>query len=83
METHKDAAVHVAGAGAAGLIAAYAAVLEPEIAGVSAIQPPASHMHPGALQVHRRPRQAGALTPAQTGPERQGNDRAVLGRQGR
>ncbi|MEX0714309.1 MAG: prolyl oligopeptidase family serine peptidase [Pirellulales bacterium] len=36
--------IHVAGRGAAGLIAAYAAVLDDSIAGVTLVSPPASHM---------------------------------------
>ncbi len=43
--------VYVAGNGAAGVVAAYAALLEPEeIAGVIAEQPPVSHMEPNAPQ---------------------------------
>jgi hypothetical protein len=40
----------VAGKGAAGLIAAYAAVLSPEIASVTLVSPPATHMDPAAPQ---------------------------------
>ncbi len=42
--------VHVAGQGAAGVIAAYAAVLDEQIAGVTIISPFASHMDKGAPQ---------------------------------
>jgi dienelactone hydrolase len=42
--------VAVAGRGAAGLIAAYAAVLEPDIESVVAIEPPATHMDAPAPQ---------------------------------
>lgn len=42
--------VHVAGKGPAGLIAAYAAVLTPEISSVTLVSPPASHMDPAAPQ---------------------------------
>lgn len=42
--------IHVAGKGPAGLIAAYAAVLTPEISGVTLVSPPASHMDPTAPQ---------------------------------
>jgi dienelactone hydrolase len=42
--------VHLAGKAAAGVIAAYAALLEPEIAGVTLVDPPASHMATGAPQ---------------------------------
>ncbi|MFI5380554.1 MAG: alpha/beta hydrolase family protein [Tepidisphaerales bacterium] len=37
--------VHVSGSGAAGLIAAYAAILDDQIAGVTLASPPASHMN--------------------------------------
>jgi cephalosporin-C deacetylase-like acetyl esterase len=47
----KAAEVSVAGSAAAGLIAAYAAVLEPRIAGVSLIAPPATHMEKAAPQL--------------------------------
>jgi dienelactone hydrolase len=43
--------VHVAGKGAAGLIAAYAGVLNEEIASVTLVAPPASHMDEGAPQL--------------------------------
>ena len=42
--------VHVAGSGAAGVIAAYAAVLDERIAGVTLVSPPASHTAAGAPQ---------------------------------
>ncbi|MEN6577035.1 MAG: prolyl oligopeptidase family serine peptidase [Phycisphaerales bacterium] len=42
--------VHVAGAGPAAVLAAYAALWEPEIAGVIAVDPPASHMDADAPQ---------------------------------
>jgi len=43
--------VYVAGSAGAGLIAAYAALWEPDIAGAAIARPPASHMSPGAPQV--------------------------------
>jgi dienelactone hydrolase len=43
--------VYVAGEGPAAVLAAYAALLEPEIAGVIAVNPPASHMDTGAPQL--------------------------------
>jgi dienelactone hydrolase len=43
--------VHVCGRKAAGVLAAYAALWEPEIAGVIAIDPPASHMDDGTPQL--------------------------------
>ncbi|MFN0055589.1 MAG: alpha/beta hydrolase family protein [Planctomycetales bacterium] len=49
-EIHPDLPLHVAGRGAAGLIAAYAALWEPEIGGLLLDQPPATHMDPGAPQ---------------------------------
>jgi len=42
--------VYVAGHGAAGVLAAYAALLEPDIAGVIVREPPVSHMEAGAPQ---------------------------------
>lgn len=42
--------VAVVGRGAAGILGAYAALLEPEIAEVVAVDPPASHMDEGAPQ---------------------------------
>jgi cephalosporin-C deacetylase-like acetyl esterase len=42
--------VYVAGEGPAGALAAYAALLEPDIAGVIAVNPPASHMDADAPQ---------------------------------
>jgi dienelactone hydrolase len=61
--------VHVAGPGAAGLIGAYAALLEPDIAGVMVLDPPASHMDDGApvllnvLRVLDVPQALGMLAP--------------------
>lgn len=46
----KSAEVVVQGTGDAGLIAAYAAVLEPEINGVIVINPPSTHADPNAPQ---------------------------------
>ena len=43
--------VYVAGSGPAGVIAAYAAVLDDSIAGVSLVSPPASHMERTAAQL--------------------------------
>ena len=43
--------VYVAGSAAAGLIAVYAALWEPDIAGAAILRPPTSHMSPGAPQV--------------------------------
>jgi len=43
--------VHICGQHAAGALAAYAALWEPEIAGVIAVQPPTSHMDPKAPQL--------------------------------
>jgi len=40
--------VYVAGEGASGVLAAYAALWEPEIAGVAVVKPPLSHMDDGA-----------------------------------
>lgn len=45
-----EAEVHVAGRGAAGVLGAYAALFEPEIAGAILVEPPQSHMTPGAPQ---------------------------------
>ena len=42
--------VHLAGKGPAGIVAAYAALLEPDIAAVTLIDPPSSHMDPAAPQ---------------------------------
>jgi hypothetical protein len=44
------APVHVAGKGAAGVIAAYAGLFEPAIERVTVIRPPVSHMEPDAPQ---------------------------------
>jgi hypothetical protein len=46
-----DLPLTVVGRGAAGVIAAYAALIEPAIDGVVALDPPASHMDPGAPQL--------------------------------
>jgi dienelactone hydrolase len=46
----KDLHVHVAGSGAAGLLAAYAAVLCPEINEVTVVSPPHTHMDNAAPQ---------------------------------
>jgi len=43
--------VHVVGEGAAGVLAAYAALWEPEIAGAVLNDPPLSHMDDGAPQL--------------------------------
>ena len=40
----------MAGEGPAAVLAAYAALLEPQIAGVVALKPPVSHMNPDAPQ---------------------------------
>jgi hypothetical protein len=42
--------VHVAGSGPAALWAAYAALIDSEIAGVTLLDPPTTHMHPQAPQ---------------------------------
>lgn len=47
---HRETPIHVTGEGAAGVIAAYAALWEPEIAGVIAHQPQMTHMDPAAPQ---------------------------------
>jgi hypothetical protein len=65
----KAAEISVAGNAAAGLIAAYAAVLEPQIAGVSLVAPPATHMDKAApqllnvLRVCDAPQALGLLAP--------------------
>jgi dienelactone hydrolase len=46
----KDLRVHVAGSGAAGLLAAYAAILCPEINEVTMVSPPHTHMDSAAPQ---------------------------------
>ncbi len=46
----QGAAVHVLGEGPAAVLAAYAALLEPEIAAVIAVEPPSSHMEAEAPQ---------------------------------
>jgi pimeloyl-ACP methyl ester carboxylesterase len=50
LKKETDRPVSVAGRGRSALIAAYAAVLEPEIEGVVAIDPPATHMDAFAPQ---------------------------------
>jgi len=61
--------VYMAGEGAAGVLAAYAALWEPEIAGVELVQPPLSHMDDGAppllnvLRVCDVPEVLGMLAP--------------------
>ena len=63
--------VVVAGRGPAGLIAAYAAVLEPEIDGAILVDPPSTHMDPQApqflniLRVCDVPEMLGLLAPRQ------------------
>jgi fermentation-respiration switch protein FrsA (DUF1100 family) len=47
---HQDIPVIVAGEGSGGILAAYAALYEPDIAGVIAHQPPLTHMDPAAPQ---------------------------------
>lgn len=47
---YADAPLYVAGEGSAAVLAAYAALLEPEIAGVRVIDPPQSHMDAKAPQ---------------------------------
>lgn len=49
-QIHKTEPIHVAGDRAAGVIAAYAALLDSTIAGVVCFQPPLSHMDPPAPQ---------------------------------
>jgi dienelactone hydrolase len=64
-----DVPVSVAGRGGAGLLAAYAALLEPDIDEVSLIDPPATHMDPSApallnvLRVLDVPEALGLLAP--------------------
>ncbi|MGE5195555.1 MAG: alpha/beta hydrolase family protein [Deltaproteobacteria bacterium] len=48
--THQDVPVYVAGEGPGAIIASYAALYEPEVAGVIAHQPPLTHMDPAAPQ---------------------------------
>jgi hypothetical protein len=61
--------VHVAGEGPGAILAAYAALCEPEIAGVIAHQPPLTHMDPAApaflnvLRVADVPELMGLLAP--------------------
>lgn len=47
---HADVPLYVAGEGPGAVLAAYAALLEPDIAGVIAVDPPASHMDAKAPQ---------------------------------
>jgi alpha/beta superfamily hydrolase len=47
---HADIPLYVAGEGPGAVLAAYAALLEPDIAGVIAINPPSSHMDAKAPQ---------------------------------
>ncbi|MDM8005475.1 MAG: prolyl oligopeptidase family serine peptidase [Phycisphaerae bacterium] len=51
LATDRKLPVRVAGVGAGGVLAAYAALLEPEIAGVAVSDLPASHMDEGAPQL--------------------------------
>ena len=50
LQTTPSTPVHVAGKGAAGLIAAYAAALDDSIAGVTLVAPPTTHMDNAAPQ---------------------------------
>lgn len=69
----EDVPVVVAGEGAAGLLGAYAALLEPDIAEVVAVDPPPSHMDAGApqflnvLRVLDVPEALGLLAPRRLG----------------
>lgn len=47
-ESKNSVPVYVAGSGAAGVLAAYAALIEPDVAGLMIHQPPASHMSDAA-----------------------------------
>ncbi len=49
--SEKNLPVTLAGEGAGGVLAAYAALLEPDVAGLIVIRPPASHMDVGAPQL--------------------------------
>jgi dienelactone hydrolase len=49
-ETGGQTSIYVCGKGAAGVIGAYAALLEPDIAGVMLVEPPLTHMDPAAPQ---------------------------------
>ena len=49
-ERDRQVPIYVFGEGPAGVLAAYAALWEPEITGVIAVQPPASHMEDNAPQ---------------------------------
>lgn len=61
--------VYLAGAGAAGVLSIYAALLEPDVAGVTLFHPPASHMEDSApallnvLRVCDIPEAVGMLAP--------------------
>jgi len=71
MRKHTRMSILVAGEGAAGALAAYAAVLEPDIAGAIVKDPPASHMDPAApqflsvLRVCDVPEAMGLISPKQ------------------
>jgi hypothetical protein len=49
--SQRKAEVYLAGEGAAAVLAAYAALLEPDIAGLVLARPPASHTDPAAPQI--------------------------------
>ncbi|MCZ6793402.1 MAG: prolyl oligopeptidase family serine peptidase [Planctomycetota bacterium] len=51
LKSRHSAPVHVAGKGAAGILAAYAALWESSIGEVTLISPPASHMEDGAPRI--------------------------------
>ncbi len=63
------AQVYLAGAGAAGVVSAYAALLEPDVAGLALFHPPSSHMEDSApallnvLRVCDIPEAVGMLAP--------------------
>ena len=64
-----NAQIYLAGEGASGVLSAYAALLEPEISGVTLLRPPSSHMDSsapvliGALRVLDIPQGVGFLAP--------------------
>ena len=64
-----QAEVYLAGEGAAAVLSTYAALLEPDIAGLALARPPASHMSPsappllGVLRVLDLPQAVGMLAP--------------------
>ncbi len=62
-----DGPVRIIGSGQAGIIAAYAALYEPSIAGVTVVDPPSSHQEGphflGVLKVWDIPEALGALAP--------------------